>query len=180
MDHFPMLPVEEEGRLHDPGLRDNFIERVFTLKRWREMLEENPTRGGLVDFHERHKYLLMSHSIPLHRELGRMVAEMKGKRLSEVQQEYYDKMMQALRLKTTVKKHVNVLQHLGGYFKKQLSADEKQELQETIASYKTGIVPLIVPITIMNHYIRKYREPYLSRQHYLQPHPAELKLRNHA
>jgi uncharacterized protein YbgA (DUF1722 family)/uncharacterized protein YbbK (DUF523 family) len=180
MDRFPMLPVEEEGRLHDPGLRENFIERVFTLKRWREMLEDKPTRGGLVDFHERHKYLLMSHSIPLYRELGRMVAGMKGKKLPRVQQEYYEGMMRALRLLTTVKKQVNVLQHMAGYFKKQLSADEKQELQETIADYKAGIVPLIVPVTILNHYVRKYREPYLSRQYYLHPHPAELKLRNHA
>lgn len=178
MQHFPLLPVEEEGRLHDPGLRENFIERVFTLKRWREMIEGNSTRGGLVDFHERHKYLLMSHSIPHYRELGRIVANMKGPKLEQVQREYYEKMMEALRLRATVSKHTNVLQHMAGYFKKQLDADEKAELQETIATYKQGQFPLIVPITIINHYIRKYREPYLGRQYYMKPHPTELQLRN--
>lgn len=178
MQHFPLLPVEEEGRLNDPGLRENFIERVFTLRRWREMTAENSTRGGLVDFHERHKFLLMSHSIPHYRRLGRIVADMKGRRLHEVQQEYLEEMTDALRLRATVKKHVNVLQHLAGFFKKQLEADEKAELQETIAAFKAGHVPLIVPVTIINHYIRKYNEPYLGRQYYLQPHPIELRLRN--
>ena len=178
MQHFPLLPVEEEGRLNDPGLRENFIERVFTLKRWREMLEGDNSRGGLVKFHERHKYLFMSHSIPHYRGLGRTVADMKGKKLPNIQTEYLQEMMEALRLRATVKKHVNVLQHLAGYFKKQLDADEKQELVETIAVYKQGNFPLIVPVTLINHYIRKYKEPYLGQQFYLQPHPIELCLRN--
>lgn len=178
MEHFPLLPVEEEGRLNDPGLRENFIERVFTLKRWREMLAEDNTRGGLVKFHERHKYLFMSHSIPHYRGLGRIVADMKSRKLPSIQSEYLGEMMDALRLRATVKKHVNVLQHLAGYFKKQLDADEKQELVETIDVYKQGNYPLIVPVTLINHYIRKYKEPYLSQQLYLQPHPLELSLRN--
>lgn len=178
MKRFPLFPVEEEGRLHDPALRENFIERVFTLRRWREMLEQDSTRGGLVKFHEQHKYLLMAHSIPHYRELGRMVADMKGRRLSAVQANYHRKMMEALRLRATVKKHVNVLQHMGGYFKKQLDADEKQELQEVIGRYHAGYVPLIVPVTIINHYVRKYDEHYLSDQFYLNPHPIELQLRN--
>jgi uncharacterized protein YbgA (DUF1722 family)/uncharacterized protein YbbK (DUF523 family) len=179
MDHFPNLPVEEEGRLNDPGLRENFIERVFTLKRWREMLADECTRGGLVSFHERHKYLLMAHSIPHYRELGRIVADMKGHPLSNIQQEYHERMMKALSLRATVKKHVNVLQHMAGYFKKQLDSDEKQELQEVIGRYHDGHVPLIVPVTIVNHYVRKYNESYLQRQYYLIPHPLELQLRNH-
>ncbi|MDF7799214.1 DUF523 and DUF1722 domain-containing protein [Pontiellaceae bacterium B1224] len=178
MQHFPLLPVEEEGRLNDSGLRENFIERVFTLKRWREMLANDNTRGGLVKFHERHKYLFMSHSIPHYRGLGRIVAAMKGKKLPAIQTEYLNEMMDALRLRATVKKHVNVLQHLAGYFKKQLDADEKQELVETISIYKQGNFPLIVPVTLINHYIRKYKEPYLGQQFYLQPHPMELCLRN--
>lgn len=178
MQHFPLLPVEEEGRLNDPGLRESFIERVFTLKRWREMLDADNTRGGLVKFHERHKYLFMSHSIPHYRGLGRIVAEMKGKKLPNIQAEYLQEMMEALRLRATIKKHVNVLQHLAGYFKKQLDADEKQELVETIGIYKQGNFPLIVPVTLINHYIRKYQEPYLGQQFYLQPHPTELCLRN--
>lgn len=178
MQHFPLLPVEEEGRLNDPGLRESFIERVFTLKRWREMLDADNTRGGLVKFHERHKYLFMSHSIPHYRGLGRIVADMKGKKLPNIQAKYLQEMMEALRLRATIKKHVNVLQHLAGYFKKQLDADEKQELIETIGVYKQGNFPLIVPVTLINHYIRKYREPYLGQQFYLQPHPTELCLRN--
>jgi uncharacterized protein YbgA (DUF1722 family)/uncharacterized protein YbbK (DUF523 family) len=178
MQNFPLLPVEEEGRLNDPGLRENFIDRVFTLKRWREMLEASGTRGGLVSFHEQHKYLLMSHSIPHYRSLGHIVANMKGRKLQAVHKEYLEGLMEALRLRATVRKHVNVLQHMAGYFKKELSADEKQELQETISTYKDGHVPLIVPVTIINHYVRKYGELYLSRQFYLQPHPIELRLRN--
>lgn len=179
MEHFPNLPVEEEGRLHDPGLRENFIERVFTLKRWREMLQDAGTRGGLVRFHEQHKYLLMAHSIPLYRTLGRTVAEMKGRKLAQVQEEYHESMMKALALRATVRKHVNVLQHMAGYFKKQLEPDEKQEMQEVIDRYRNGHVPLIVPVTIINHYVRKYNEPYLKNQYYLNPHPVEMQLRNH-
>jgi uncharacterized protein YbgA (DUF1722 family)/uncharacterized protein YbbK (DUF523 family) len=178
MEHFPLLPVEEEGRLNDPGLRENFIERVFTLKRWREMLATDNTRGGLVKFHERHKYLLMSHGIPNYRELGRIVADMKGEKWPALQEVYLLKLTDALRLRATVNKHVNVLQHLAGYFKKQLDADEKQELAETIGRYKQGDFPLIVPVTLINHYIRKFKEPYLGQQYYLQPHPVELRLRN--
>lgn len=179
MNHFPLLPVEEEGRLHDPGLRDNFIERLFTLQRWRAMLVDQNTRGGLVDFHTQHKYLIMAHSIPHYRELGRMVSDLKGADLEQVQADYLAKLTEALRLKATVKKHVNVLQHLAGYFKKKLEPDEKQELQEIIVHYHDGLVPLIVPITLMNHYVRKYNEAYLSEQFYLHPHPIELQLRNH-
>ena len=178
MDHFPNLPVEEEGRLHDPALRENFIERVFTLKRWREMLAAESTRGGLVSFHERHKYLLMAHSIPLYRELGQIVANMKGQPISRIQHDYHERMMKALALRATVKKHVNVLQHMAGYFKRQLDSDEKLELQEVIGRYHEGYVPLIVPVTIINHYVRKYNEPYLQKQYYLNPHPLELQLRN--
>jgi uncharacterized protein YbgA (DUF1722 family)/uncharacterized protein YbbK (DUF523 family) len=179
MEHFPNLPVEEEGRLHDPGLRENFMERVFTLKRWREMLEQDSNSKGLIEFHERHKYLLMSHSIPLYRELGRIVADMKSRPLSQIQAHYYERMSAALQLRATVKKQVNVLQHMAGYFKRQLDSDEKLELQEVIDRYHAGYVPLIVPVTILNHYIRKYDEPYLKRQYYLNPHPLELQLRNH-
>ncbi|MBN2163756.1 MAG: DUF523 and DUF1722 domain-containing protein [Pontiellaceae bacterium] len=178
MHHFPYLPVEEEGRLNDAGLRENFIERVFTLKRWREMLKHENSRGGLVRFHERHKYLLMAHSIPLYRELGRIVAAMKGRRLPDIQKDYHEGLMRAFSLRATVKKHINVLQHMAGYFKKQLDHDEKLELQEVFDRYHQGHVPLIVPVTIINHYVRKFDEPYLKCQYYLNPHPIELQLRN--
>ena len=179
IDQFPDIPVEEEGRLNDPALRENFFERVFTLKRWREMLQTDSTRKGLVQFHERHKYLLMAHGIPLYRALGRIVSNLKDRELGELQSEYHCSLMKALSLRATVKKQVNVLQHMAGYFKKKLSADEKRELQDLIEKYHDGYVPLIVPLTIINHYTRKYDEQYLRNQYYLNPHPIELKLRNH-
>lgn len=179
MNHFPLVPVEEEGRLHDPRLRENFIEAVFVLRRWREMLRAGKTMGNLVDFHTRHKLLLMAHNPAIYRELGKMVAE--GKKVSPDERfaAYEERLVAALRLKSTVKKNVNVLHHLMGYFKKQLSADEKQEMLDVIERYREGSVPLVVPVTLINHYVRKYDQPYLQQQVYLQPHPVELKLRNH-
>lgn len=179
MDHFPLLPVEEEGRLHDPRLRDNFIERIFVMKRWREMLEEKNSRGGLVEFHTRHKFLILAHDPKAYRELGRIVADMKGRKLSAVHGEYLEILMPALKRMATARKHVNVLQHVQGYFKKMLAPDEKQELVEVIGAYRDGSVPLIVPITLLAHYVRKHDEQYLKEQYYLQPHPIELQLRNH-
>jgi uncharacterized protein YbgA (DUF1722 family)/uncharacterized protein YbbK (DUF523 family) len=179
VDRFPLLPVEEEGRLHDPGLRESFIERIFVLRRWREMLTKGTKVGALVEFHTRHKLLLLAHS-PRHQQaMGRLLANAKKAAAGDLYAQYLSLLMQALRLKATVNKHTNVLHHLMGYFKKQLSGDEKQELLEVISSYHRGILPLIVPVTLMNHYARKYDEPYLKGQVYLEPHPVELKLRNH-
>lgn len=180
MDHFPLLPVEEEGRLHDAGLRENFIEQVFTVHRWRQMEANGRRRGNLVQFHTENKLLLMAHSPKHLRELGPLVAHAKEKRPTELFAEYFERLMDALRLKATHAKHTNVLQHIMGYFKDELSADEKQELLEIIGEYRQGLVPLIVPVTLLNHYVRKYDQPYLAQQTYLHPHPAELKLRNHA
>lgn len=180
MDHFPLIPVEEDGRLHDIRLRENFIERIFALKRWRELLGRNQTRGKLVSFHTQHKLLISSHS-PKHASiLGKLVAEAKNIPAEELYSQYQTLFTEALRLKTTIKKNINVLQHMMGYFKKQLSADEKRELLETIELYRNEYVPLIVPVTLLKHYVRKYDQPYLKEQLYLNPHPIELKLRNHA
>ena len=179
MAHFPLIPVEEEGRLHDPGLRENFIERIFTMRRWREMLDRGRTVGRLVAFHTDHKLLVLSHSEKHYRAMGKLVAAGKSMPVRELYEEYEALLMGALRLKATVRKNTNVLHHLTGYFKKQLSPDEKQELLEIIDKYHDGSVPLIVPITLINHYTRKYQQPYLQQQVYLAPHPVELKLRNH-
>jgi len=179
MDHFPLIPVEEEGRLHDPKLRENFIESVFVLKRWRDSLKRGNARGKLVDFHTRHKLLIMSHSPDHYRRMGKLVARGKAVPLSELYDTYEGYLMAALRLRTTLKKHANVLQHMMGYFKKQLSGDEKAEILEYLDLYRKGHVPLIVPVTLINHYVRKYDQPYLKQQHYLHPHPIELQLRNH-
>jgi uncharacterized protein YbgA (DUF1722 family)/uncharacterized protein YbbK (DUF523 family) len=179
MEHFPLLPVEDEGRLHDPGLRENFIERIFVFKRWRELLAAQPAPGGLVAFHTRHKLLVMAHSPEHYRELGRLVARGKELPTPELYERYQARLMEALRLKATPKKNTNVLHHLMGYFKKDLAADEKQELLEIIDHYRQGFVPLVVPVTLINHYVRKFEQPYLKEQFYLHPHPVELQLRNH-
>jgi uncharacterized protein YbgA (DUF1722 family)/uncharacterized protein YbbK (DUF523 family) len=178
--HFPLLPVEEEGRLNDGKLRETFIEQIFTLKRWRETLNHPANVKQLVDFHTRHKLLILSHS-PVHaKRMGKLVAEGRHLPILEVYADYEQQLLEALRLKTTLKKNMNVLQHIMGYFKQQLTADEKQELLEVFDQYRREYVPLIVPITLLNHYVRKYDQPYLKQQVYLNPHPLALKLRNHA
>lgn len=179
MEHFPLLPVEEDGRLHDPRLRENFIETIFTLKRWREAVAGETNRGRLVTFHTRHKLLILSHSTEMYRQMGRLVAGAEGMTGRSLFDDYLVLLMKALRMKSTVPKHVNVLQHVLGYFKKHLSADEKQEVLGVIDSYHSQQIPLIVPITLLNHFVRKYAQPYLQQQVYLNPHPLELQLRNH-
>ena len=179
MEYFPLIPVEDEGRLHDPILRENFVERIFSLKRWRETLSKKFAMADLVEFHTLHKLLILSHSEKHYRTMGKLVAAGKEMPLKELYTQYEALLMEALRLKTTPKKNSNVLMHMMGYFKKQLASDEKQELLEIIRQYHDGYIPLIVPIALINHYVRKYNQPYLGRQMYLHPHPTELQLRNH-
>jgi uncharacterized protein YbgA (DUF1722 family)/uncharacterized protein YbbK (DUF523 family) len=179
MEHFPLLPVEDERRLHDPQLRESFIEKTFTLERWRQVLEGKKSRGNLSDFHTRHKLLILSHSPKHYQTIGKLVAKGKDLPLKELYPEYQTILMESLYLKTSPKKNANVLQRTIGYFKKRLSSDEKQELFEAVDFYRKGRIPLIVPITLINHYVRKYDQPYLKQQVYLNPHPLELRLRNH-
>jgi uncharacterized protein YbgA (DUF1722 family)/uncharacterized protein YbbK (DUF523 family) len=177
--HFPLVPVEEEGRLNDPLIRETFIEQVFTLRRWRDNRARRSCVGNVVDFHSRNKLVLMAHSPRLLKEMGSMTAQGKGMDCSLLYLEYEKRLLEALRLKTTVKKHYNVMLHMLGYFRKDLTADEKQELLAVMDHYKEQRVPLVVPLTLFNHYVRKYNQPYLAQQTYLNPHPVELKLRNH-
>jgi len=179
MEHFPLLPVGDEGRLNDPKIRENFIERIFSLKRWREVLTRKESRGNLVDFHTKQKLLILSHSPKHYQMMGKLVAKAKDLSLKDLYQQYQTLLMECLKLKTTPKKNANILQHMMGYFREQLSSDEKQELLEIIDHYRQGYIPLIVPITLINHYVRKYNQPYLKQQVYLNPHPLELQLRNH-
>lgn len=179
MDRFPLLPAEEEGRLHDPELRENFVERIFTLKQWREVLAKKKSRGNLVDFHTQNKLLILSHSPKHYQVMGKLVAQAKEVPIKELYTQYQILLTEALKLKTTAKKNANVLQHMMGYFRGQLSSDEKKELLEVIDLYRKELIPLIVPITLINHYVRKYDQPYLKKQIYLNPHPLELQLRNH-
>jgi uncharacterized protein YbgA (DUF1722 family)/uncharacterized protein YbbK (DUF523 family) len=177
MEHFPLLPVEEDGRLNNPALRENFIERIFALARWREALAGGKSRNGLVEFHTKQKLLIFSHSTRHYQEMGRLVARAQEFPLKELFERYERHLLEALKLVATTRKNANVLIHMTGYFKKHLSSDEKAELLGIIDLYRNGIVPLIVPITLVNHYIRKYDQHYLKQQCYLNPHPTELQLR---
>jgi uncharacterized protein YbgA (DUF1722 family)/uncharacterized protein YbbK (DUF523 family) len=180
MERLPLVPVEDEGRMHDPELRENFMERIFFLQRWRDFWGRRPDLGRLVAFHTRHKLQILAHSPEHYRQMGRLVARARELPLPEVLTSYLVLALVALNLKATISKNANVLYHLLGYFKKQLSGDEKQELLEIIDAYRRGEAPLMVPVTLINHYVRQYQEPYLKEQFYLHPHPVELKLRNHA
>jgi uncharacterized protein YbgA (DUF1722 family)/uncharacterized protein YbbK (DUF523 family) len=179
MVHFPLLPVEDEGRLHDPLLRENFIERIFTLKRWREVLTKKGNRGNLVDFHTKHKLLILAHSPRHYQMMGKLVAGQKSISLPELNRQYQVLLLESLELKTTPKKNTNVLQHMMGYFKKELSVGEKKKLLEVIDHYQKGYLPLVLPLNLFNRYVRQYDQPYLMEQVYLNPHPLELRLRNH-
>jgi uncharacterized protein YbgA (DUF1722 family)/uncharacterized protein YbbK (DUF523 family) len=177
---FPLLPVEDEDRFSRPAQRESFLERVFVLRRWRELLRRGRRLGGLVEFHTRHKLLILSHSTTHYRALGRLVAEGKALAPRDLFERYQTLLLAGLELAATPAKHCNVLHHLMGYFKKQLTADEKRELLEQIEAYRRGDVPRIVPLTLFAHQVRKHRPPYLLDQVYLNPHPLELRLRNHA
>jgi uncharacterized protein YbgA (DUF1722 family) len=180
MERFPLLPAAEEGGLHDSGQRENFVEATFVLKRWRGSLFPSPTRGRFIEFHTTHKLLLMAHSPTNMRLMGKLVADVKDHAMDDFQRIYQQLLMEALRLKTTPPKHTCVLMHCMGFLKRVLTADEKTELIQIIDQYRQGSLPLIVPTTLLNHYVRKYDPPYLKDRYYLRPHPIELKLRNHA
>lgn len=177
---YPLLPVEEEGRLSDPRLRENFIERVFAYSRLQNLFRERWSAGSLVQFHTAHKLILMAHSPEAYRRLGVRVAAAGQLTRAELQRRYSQEFMGALAVIATPRRHSNVLQHMAGYFKKLLDRESKAELQSTIDDYRRGLLPLIVPITLMRHHVRVHDVEYLKGQLYLQPHPKELMLRNHS
>ncbi|MEQ8765833.1 MAG: DUF523 and DUF1722 domain-containing protein [Planctomycetota bacterium] len=176
----PLLPVEEEGRLQDPMLRENFFERVFAYRRLKDLFQDGSwSMGDLVRFHTREKLFLLSHDTEIYRELGRLVAGAKKRPREEVEREYGEGFMRALGTKATVKRHVNVLQHMAGHFRDVASVEERDELGELIEDYRQRLVPLIVPITLLKHLTKMHRVEYLAGQTYLEPNPRELMLRNH-
>lgn len=179
MRRYPSLPVEEEGRLNDPHLRENFVERVFAYRRLRCFFSSRWTLGGLVRFHTRHKLILMAHSPKAYGELGRFVADAKRMTRDNVPERYESAFMEALKKLATKARHTNVLQHMLGYLRPHLDQDSRDELVTLIEDYRRGLVPLIVPIALFRHYVRKFEVAYLRGQVYLEPHPKELMLRNH-
>ena len=179
IEQFPLIPVEEEGRLCEPTLRENFIERVFCYRRWQDLVQSGVTRQALVQFHTIHKYLLLAHSPQQNEVLGRLVGQAHQHHPKELAHQYGELFMKALAVKATVRKHVNVLQHILGYFKERLGAQEKAELLGVIGDYHHGLTPLIVPLTLIKHYVQIFDVGYIRDQVYLNPHPKELMLRNH-
>lgn len=178
MERFPLIPVEDEGRLCDPVIRDNFIERVFCYHRWLELARGPVTRKDVVTFHTVHKYLLLAHSRSHYQELGRLVAQADRYKPKELMARYGALFMAALAVTATRRKHVNVLQHVVGHMKERLKPSERTELDELLEDYRRGHVPLVVPITLVKHYVRRYHVDYVRDQVYLNPHPKEMKLRN--
>ena len=179
MHYFPLIPAIDDGRLHNPDLRENFIEQVLVYNRWQEFLKKGGKIRELIAFHTDLKLLILSHSPKHYSALGILVARAKKYRPDALYSEYIKILMEGLRLLATVKKNTNVLLHIAGYFKKRLSSEDKRELLEVIEQYHKGYIPLIVPVVLINHYVRKFDEPYLKTQFYLNPHPVELMLRNH-
>jgi uncharacterized protein YbgA (DUF1722 family)/uncharacterized protein YbbK (DUF523 family) len=175
----PLLPVEEEGRLSDSRIRENFIERVFATARWQALCRAKPRPADLVAFHAAQKFTLLAHSPSHYATLGQHVAK-AGRVLSGAKLDSYGALfMEALAVPATRQRHTNVLQHLAGFFKKQLHGDERAELMEVIDEYRRGLVPLVVPLTLVQHHVRRLNVTYLADQVYLRPHPKELMLRNH-
>jgi uncharacterized protein YbgA (DUF1722 family)/uncharacterized protein YbbK (DUF523 family) len=180
MKRFPLLPLEEEGRLHDMRLRENFIERIFVYYRWTRLLEEDPKPGGLVRFHTAHKLTLMAHSPSHYQEMGRLVAQAGSLPWEELAEKYGRLLMEGLKVLGTSGKHTNVLQHLMGFLKDVLTREDKAELLGLIEDYRQGLVPLIVPLTLLQHHLRRRPVPdWVHQQVYLNPYPKELMLRNH-
>lgn len=175
----PELPVEEEGRLMDPHLRENFIERVFIMQRWNMESSGGWDARKLVDFHRRHKFILQAHDEVAYRELGRMVADAGKRDIHALSERYIQAMMTALKKIATPGQHTNVLMHIFGFFKEHLGKEDKKELLEIIEEYRQQRVPLVVPITMLKHYLRLFPSEYIAEQYYMNPHPSELMLRNH-
>lgn len=174
----PWLPVEEEGRLQDPVLRENFFERVYVCYRWQQLVQQGLTPARLVKFHTAHKYLLMSRSQDDYRELGRMVARAGGAGFDALAQRYFLDLMTALKRPASRKRHANVLYHLMGYFKRRLPSGDRRELVDLIEAYRRGLVPLVVPLTLLKHHLARQGDAYLQGQYYFDPYPGGLSLRN--
>ncbi len=177
-DHYPELPLEEEGRLGDPKLRENFIQRVYVFYRWRRLLSSPLTISALTEFHAQHKLIFMSHDQQQARELGRMLGQGQDLDIATLTSEYGRAMTTCLSKVATRANHVNVLQHIQGYLKAELDRDDKAELTETIERYRLGQLPLIVPITLLRHHFRKTPDVYIEYSYYMQPYPEELTVMN--
>ena len=178
MDNFPNLPIEEEGRLEDAHLRENFIRRVYIYARWKEMVAGGISLSLLQKFHANHKYIFMSHHQLQAKALGALLAATDKTNLEQLSEQYLSDMMNLLKIVATRNNHVNVLQHIQGYLKEHLDSDDKAELTQVITDYRQGLIPLIVPITLLRHHFHKHPHDYITQSYYMRPHPGEMALLN--
>lgn len=178
MTTFPWLPVEEDGRLHDPAIRENFVERIYALHELNRLRTQGLTRGALIAFHSRYKLLLLAHSQQQYRELGRFVAVIdQWDDLELYFNEYRQRLMTLMSHHATRRNHTNVLMHVQGYFRPHLNGRQRQELAELIDRYRQGTQPLLAPVTLLKHYLAEYPDGYLEQQRYFDPFPEALRLR---
>lgn len=178
MEKYPLLPVEEDGRLHDPVLRENFVERVFALHELQCLHKNGLTRRALLDFHSRHKLQLLAHHQAGYREIGPFVASLhEWEDLEAFFAVYCEKLMAILKKPASRKNHTNVLMHIQGYFRNQLNARQRGELREVILNYRAGLLPILAPMTLLKHYLAEYPDSYLLTQNYFDPYPQDLALR---
>ncbi|WP_104047267.1 YbgA family protein [Vibrio jasicida] len=177
MEKMPWLPVEEDGRLNDPVLKENFITRIYCLNDFYESMGGEPTRGKIIAFHSRYKLTLMAHHPESYRSLGRLVADVASYEIDDFYNEYRLGLMKALQNRASRKNNTNVLMHLQGYFKRSLTGQEREELATVISDYRTGLLPLLAPLTLIKHYLNTYPDEYLQQQKYLEPYPQEMRLR---
>lgn len=178
MENFPNLPVEEEGRMEDAHLRENFIQRVYIYSRWQSLCREGLSLSRLQAFHAQHKYIFMSHNQLQAKELGALLAATAAIDVNALAGQYLNRMMTLLKVIATRKNHVNTLQHIQGYLKNHLGADDKAEMKTIIENYSKALLPLIVPITLLRHHFRKHPNDYITQSSYMSPHPGELMLLN--
>jgi uncharacterized protein YbgA (DUF1722 family)/uncharacterized protein YbbK (DUF523 family) len=175
----PLLPLEEDGRLHDAGLRENFVTRVFAYHDWKQLRQDPLTYGGLLQFWARYKYLALSHDAPTYKAIGRLLSNAKARALNNTAEEFIGLLMGALKKLATRKTHTNVLQHLKGYLKNDIESRDKQEIDTVITQYREGTVPLVVPITLLRHHFMHHSNSYIAQQVYMEPYPQQLSLRNY-
>lgn len=176
MKHNPLLPCEENGRLNDVLIKENFVIRVLVYSEWKALAKSGITKHKLFQFHAKHKYLLMAHNPVVYKDLGRFLGQAELS-VEAIADEYITGLMTGLKKKATRKTHCNTMQHLLGYFKKELSKEQKQEMLEQIDGYREGLLPLMAPLTLFKHYLREFPKPYLQGQSYFEPYPAELRIR---
>lgn len=177
MNRWPLIPAEDEGRLNDAAIRENFFERVYAYRRWKQMLTQQNTALGLIEFHSRHKLQLLARGAHHYRELGRLVARTRRKNLGEMREVYIARFMEIMTIRPDRGKHINVLQHIQGYLKRKISREDKMELAQLFEAFRQRQLPLITPVTLLRHHLRHHPERYLSRQYYLAPFPDALALR---